>query len=277
MKGLVRTLFVSALLLFGAFPASAAADDPPAPLQLGLGDSWAAGFGASAPSEGYVPQLHAALKDDLNCSGAGPVQSEAGCPHLGLLNVARGGATTPSMIATQFPQAIPVLEARNGNLNPRDDVEVTTLHIGGNDVATPILNACLGGFTSGCVTTIQAELAAYEGDLDFALSALRGAAGDGRIVIGTYDNTFKLPTCSLSLIPGVSTLGDIVLEGGAPGVSQGLHDIMRAVGATYEVEVANVFGKFDSQDGFDCLHPDDSGYDKVTDAFLEVFGFEPSG
>jgi lysophospholipase L1-like esterase len=273
MKGLVRTLFVSSLLLFGAFTASAAADDPPAPLQLGLGDSWAAGAGASAPSEAYVPQLHAALREDLNCSGAGPVQSDAGCPQLGLLNVARGGATTPSMIATQFPQAIPVLEARNGNLNPRDDVEVTTLHIGGNDVTNPIIAACIGGLSSGCLTVIQAEFAAYATDLDSALSTLREAAGPrATIVQGTYDN--GIANCVLGAVPGAVQLADLVLEGGGP-VPQGLHDIMRQVGARYGVTVAEVYGDLSPQDwvgGLDCLHPDDSGYDKVTVAFLEALG-----
>ena len=153
MKILLRTLFISMLLLLGAVAASSAAAAPPeskpvAPLQLGLGDSWAFGFGAAVPSEGgYVPQLHEVAKKELNCSGRGPARSRAGCKHLELLNLAVGGATTPSMIAGQFPQALPLLEKRNGNRRPRDDVELTTLHIGGNDVTNPIIAACLGGIT----------------------------------------------------------------------------------------------------------------------------------
>jgi lysophospholipase L1-like esterase len=278
-KGLMRTLFVSALLVLGVATASPAAADPPerpAPVQLGLGDSWAFGFGAAVPSEGgYVPQLNDALKEDFNCSGAGPAQSQAGCPHLELRNLAVGGATTPSMIAGQFPQALPLLESRNGNLNPRDDVELTTLHIGGNDVTNPIIAACIGGLTPSCLQTIQAEFAAYAGDLDAALSALREAAGDeAPIVIGTYDN--GIANCNLGAIPGAVQLANLVLEGG-PGVPQGLHDIMREVGGRYEVQVAEVYGDLAPADwvgGADCLHPDDSGYDKVTDAFLEVLGLE---
>ena len=220
-----------------------------------------------------MPQLHAALREDLNCSGAGPVQSEAGCPQLGLLNVARGGATTPSMIATQFPQAIPVLEARNGNLNPRDDVEVTTLHIGGNDVTNPIIAACIGGLTPTCLQVIQSEFAAYASDLDSALSTLRAAAGsEATMVIVTYDN--PIAQCFLAASPGAVQLGALVLEGGGP-IPQGLHDIMREVGARYGVTVAEVYGDLSPQDwvgGLDCLHPDDSGYDKVTVAFLEALG-----
>ena len=283
MKGFARTLIIAAVSLGVIGAAPAAADPPPTaqvPLQLSLGDSWAAGFGASAPSEAYVPQLHAALREDLDCSRAGPGLSESGCPQLGLLNVAVGGATTPSMVATQFPQAIPVLEARNGNLNPRDDVEVVTLHIGGNDVNGPILEACLGSLPETCLSTIQSELADYREDLDPALSMLREAAGsDTAIVIGTYDNPFRdqsPTTCVLAGNPFVIALGDLVLEGG-PGVPQGLHDIMRAVAADYEIQVAEVFNDLgEPEDWFDCLHPTDLGYDKVTDAFLEVFAFEPS-
>ena len=48
---------------------------------------------------------------------------------------------------------------------------------------------------------------------------------------------------------------------------------MRATAARYDVEVAEVFGDLAANDWVgDCLHPDDSGYDKVTDAFLEVLG-----
>jgi lysophospholipase L1-like esterase len=275
MKGLMRALLISMLVLFGAIAApAAAAETPVEPVQLSLGDSWAAGAGAPA-GEGYVPQLNEALKEDFNCSGAGPVQAEAGCPQLQLVNVAVGGATTPSMIEGQFPEAIPLLQSRNGNLNPRDDVELVTLHIGGNDVTGPILAACAGGPTPTCFQVIQAELAAYASDLDVALSTLRDAAGDAPIVIGTYDNGFA--NCNLgTTIPGAVQLAALVLEGG-PGVPRGLHDIMRETAARYDIQVAEVFGDLAPQDwvgGTDCLHPDASGYDKVTVAFLEVLGLD---
>jgi lysophospholipase L1-like esterase len=276
-KGLARTLLISVLVSFGALtPSPAAADPPPTPvepLQLSLGDSWAFGFGATVPSEdGYVPQLNDALKERLDCSGAGLEGSQAGCPQLQLLNVAAGGATTPTMIADQFPLAIPVLESRNGNLNPRDDVELVTLHIGGNDVTNPIIAACIGGISPACLQVIQAEFTAYRSDLDTALSTLRDAAGDGPIMIGTYDN--PIATCILGAVPGAVELAELVLEGGGP-VPQGLHDIMREVASLHDVQVAEVHGDLAPQDwvgGNDCLHPDDSGYDKVTDAFLEALG-----
>lgn len=276
MKGFARTLLASLPLLLCVIAAPSALADKPdenRPVQLSLGDSWAAGFGASSPSQGYVPQLHDALRDDLNCHGSAPPQSNSGCKQLLLVNVGVGGATTPSMIAGQFPQAIPLLQARNGNNKQNDDVEVTTVQIGGNDVTNPIIAACLGGLTPSCVATIQAELAAFQSDLDTALSTLRGAAGDGTIVIGTYDN--PIPTCVLGGVPGASQLGAIVLEGAPPFVPLGLHDVIRNVAAVYDVQVAEVFGDLAPEDwvgGNDCLHPDDSGYDKVTLAYLEALG-----
>jgi lysophospholipase L1-like esterase len=289
MKGLVRALVISALLLLGAVAAPPGAADNPhtttpgLPVQLGLGDSWAFGFGDTPGEGGYVPDLYETLKKDLNCLPTDTEQAGDGCKHLQLLNLAEGGETTPSMIEEQFPLAIPLLEARNLNRNPGDNVEVTTVHIGGNDVNGPILAACLGPNPETCLSTIQAELAQYQIDLTEALSELRGAAGDEAIVIGTYDNPFRnqLPSarCTLAQNPLAIALANLVLEGG-PGDQglRGLHDIMRSVGAQYDVQVADSFGHLTQPgDWFDCLHPTDSGYDKVVNAFEEVLGVGQSG
>lgn len=165
-----------------------------------------------------------------------------------------------------------LLQARNSDANPRDNVEVVTLHIGGNDVTNPIVGACLGGLTANCLNVIQTRFATYRTNLDTVLSALRSAAGpDARIVIGTYDNPFA--TCNLGQIPGAIQLAGFVLEGLPPFIPQGLHDIMRDVADDHGVEVAEIYGDLGPQDwlgGTDCLHPDDSGYDKVTAAFVDV-------
>jgi GDSL-like Lipase/Acylhydrolase family len=307
MKGLVRTLLVSALMLFGAVTASpAAADDPPttlgAPLYLALGDSWPDGVGATPPDvEGYVPQLHQALQQKpYDCLPTAEEQAVDRCKQLQLLNLAQAGAILPpdpanprrpSLIRDQLPVAVRELESRNGNLNPRDDVEVTTLHIGGNDVTNPIIGACLttdyivtGVLSVPCLSTINSLFTAYRSNLTTVLSGLRDAAGDedARIVIGEYDNPV-FPPCPLAAVPLAGRghqLADIVLEGDSPQLAQGLHDIMGEVAANDDVEVAEVFGDLDGAQFWagDCLHPNNLGHDKVTDAFLEVFGLlEPSG
>jgi lysophospholipase L1-like esterase len=265
---LVATLLIA---LLAAAPAMAAK-----PVYLALGDSWAFGFGATVPSEGgYVPLLHQALQSEFDCSPSDNPKPDQACRQLELNNIAVGGATTPTMIANQFPIALPLLEELNSNQNPRDNVEVITVSIGGNDVVNPIILACLGGLVPSCVSTIESEFAAYRADLDQALSALREAAGpDTRIVLNTYDN--GVGQCFLTQInPAAPLLGDIVLEN-QPAVipsGQGLHDIMRDVAADYDVEIAEVYGDLGPADwvgGSDCLHPDDSGYVKVAAAFAEV-------
>jgi lysophospholipase L1-like esterase len=280
MKGFARAIAcvlasAGALLMATVAPAGAESDPVPGlPVQLALGDSWVSGVGASVPSEtAYVPQLHAELQQGLDCLPASTGEEmEEGCKHLQLVNLGRGGATTPTMVQGQFPTAIPLLESRNGDSNPRNDVELVTVHIGGNDVTNPILAACLGGLSPTCLQTIQTEFAAFQSDFDGALSDLRSAAGSGAIVIGTYDN--PIPTCELGSVPGAPLLAALVLEGGGP-LPQGLNDIIRAVAGTHGAEVAEVFGDLAPDDwvgGTDCLHPDDSGYDKVTTSFLEALG-----
>jgi lysophospholipase L1-like esterase len=272
MKRCVRAL-VLVCMLFVVAAATASPAGAASPVQLSLGDSWAFGFGAAVPSEGgYVPKLHQALQEQFDCSPSDNPKPGQGCRKLELVSLAVGGATTPTLIANQLPSAVSLLEARNGDQNPRNNVEVVTVHIGGNDVTNPIIAACLFGLSPSCLSTIQSEFAAYRSDLTVALSALRNAAGpDARIVIGTYDN--PIATCVLGSVPGAVQLADVVLEGAPPFVPLGLNDVMRDVAAQYNVEVADSFGKLGPQDwvgGSDCLHPDDSGYDKVAQAFLDV-------
>jgi lysophospholipase L1-like esterase len=272
MKKRARTLIVMCTCLL-AMAVTAAPAFAANPVQLSLGDSWAFGFGAAVPSEGgYVPKVHQGLQEQLDCSPSDNPKPDQGCKKLELVSLAVGGATTPTLIANQLPDAVTLLEARNSDANPRNNVEVVTIHIGGNDVTNPIIVACLFGLNEGCLTTIASEFAAYRSDLDQALSALREAAGpDARIVIGTYDN--PIATCALGGVPGAVQLANVVLEGAPPLVPQGLNDVIRDVAADYNVEVADVFGDLGPQDwvgGQDCLHPDDSGYDKVAEAFLEV-------
>ena len=272
MKTLRRAvvLLTATLSIAAVSAATASAANP---VQLGLGDSWGFGVGAAVPGEGgYVAQLHEVLKDGFDCSPSDNPKPGQGCEKLELTNLSVGGATTPTMIANQLPAAVATLQDRNGNNNPRDDVEVVTISIGGNDVTNPIISACLGGLSPACVGTIASEFAAYTADLNSALSTLRSAAGpDTRIVLGTYDNGFA--QCFLGGVPGAVQLANIALEGFPPFVPQGLHDIMRSVGATYNVEIAEVFGDLGPTDwvgGADCLHPNDTGYDKVTAAFADV-------
>jgi lysophospholipase L1-like esterase len=179
------------------------------------------------------------------------------------------GVTAGAVAAEQLPTAIPMLESRNGDKNPRNNVEVITLHVGGNDVSGPIQTACIGGFSFECQVTFFTAMATYEAELDYVVGALRNAAGaDTTIVLGTYDN--PVPYCFLKDVPGAIQLGAVILEGTPDGALDGVHDVVRRVAARYNADVAEVFGRLGADDfvgGADCLHPTNTGHDKVTEAF----------
>ena len=254
---------------------------PGLPVYLALGDSWAWGQGPADPAtEGYVPQLQQELRVDLDCTPALSTMARGGCKHLQLLNLGRPatdelpGVTAPIVAEEQLPIALPLLEARNQDSNRRNDVEVVTLHVGGNDVSGPIQDACFTGTPEECVFTILTEMAEFDADLRDVVAPLREAAGpDTPIVLGTYDN--PVPYCFLAPVPGAIELGALILEGSPDGFIPGIHDVIRSVAADYDGEVAEVFGQFEGADfvgGQDCLHPSATGHDKVTGAFSSILG-----
>jgi len=283
MRRLTRALIAFALVMV-ALPVTAVpglAEAGSAPIYLALGDSWAYGQGATDPATGgYVAQLYGELQVGLDCTPAVADEAVDGCKHLQLVSLGRPatatlpGVTAPLVAAEQLPIAIELL-ARNHDANPVNDVEVITLHVGGNDVSGPIQAACIGGFDNQCVAVFIAEMTAFQADLIQVVGALRAAAGpDTTIVLGTYDN--PVPFCYLAGIPGATELGALVVDGTPDGALPGVNDIVRGVASAFGADVAEVFGDLDSQSdwlgGGDCLHPADNGYDKVTDAFEEALG-----
>ena len=173
---------------------------------------------------------------------------------LVLNNLSVGGATSATLISAQLPSAVAELEARNQDKRQNNDVKVITVDIGGNDVFA-LIPVCAGGFTPACITAVTNTLGTFSTNFDSILGDLR-------------DN--PLPSCFLvSLAP----VADIVLEGGGP-LPAGLNDLIRAIAATHDAEVADMFGKLGAGDwvgGLDCLHPKDSGYEIIAEEFAEEF------
>jgi lysophospholipase L1-like esterase len=123
------------------------AQEGSAPIYLALGDSLAVGAGASEPAiSGYVPLLHEMIKADHPCEEA--EQDE--CQELVLVNLAEGGATTASLKDAQLPAALELLEERNSDDNPTNDVSVITITIGGNDAFNALAPVCADGLTPIC-------------------------------------------------------------------------------------------------------------------------------
>ena len=285
MRRFTRVWIVGVIVMLVAAVAAAASARPVVvpgnPVYLALGDSWAYGQGASNPATGgYVARVAEDLIENLDCLPAASARAADGCKQLQILNLARPardglpGVTTPLVASEQLPVAVPLLVDRNGDKNPRNDVEAVTLHVGGNDVSGPIQEACLGGFTPECQLTWFMEMAAFENDLDGVVSELRAAAGDETpIVLGTYDN--PVPTCWLYPVFGDAAvvLGAMMLEGTPDGSLDGIHDVVRRVAGRYDADVAEVIGRLSSEDfvgGDDCLHVTDSGHTRVAAAFSEI-------
>jgi lysophospholipase L1-like esterase len=256
---------VPVLVLTFAGPASATDHGQPPlahrPLYLALGDSVAAGVGASDPAvTAYVPLFHDLLREELACRHSG----KPGCRKLALRNLAKGGATSASLIDTQLRVAVAELHARNHDRHARNDVRVITIDIGGNDVFDAV-PSCTAGPTPECLRLIQTTLQAFARNFSRILGGLRAAAGqDTAIIAMTYYN--PLPSCHLSAL---ASLADNVLEGG-PGFDGRLNDLIRLISAENGVAVADTYGKLAARDlvgGTDCLHPDDSGHRIIADVF----------
>lgn len=281
MKRIMFLLITAVLVLTIGKGADARADSPPAnvgPEYLAMGDSLAAGVGASDPdTTAYVPLFHEYLKEALDPGAANP-PSLAAVPDafdrkfLQLRNLGVGGETSTTMISGgQLATALADLAARNGNATPVDDVRVITLDIGGNDVF-PLVGVCAAGFTPTCASAISATFGTFTANFSSILGQLRAAAGpDTTIVVMTYYNALVNPGCPFNAL---APLGDVVLEGQpALGVPAGLNDIIRAVAAWQGALVAETFGRLGPADlQPDCLHPDDSGYAIIAQAFVDALG-----
>ena len=225
--GAVAGALVAALL---ATPAMAAAAPPSRPLYLALGDSVAVGVGAQPPAtEGYVPELHDLLAAQVPCGGG----QALGC-RLDLLNIAKPGATTTTLIEGQLPIARRVIKQRRATATPVDDVRLITLDIGGSDSFDPILQACNSNPpTPGCATTISTVLGKVAKNYRTILADLRETAGpDTTIAVMTYYNPLR--ACFLAQ---QEPLAELVLEGGGP-VPTGLNDIIRGQAAAHDAVVA---------------------------------------
>ena len=298
-------LVLTALALIGAGAGAQAAAPterpvPGLPVYLALGDSIAFGQ-ESVPravdaattfarwrANGYAARFHDELVEDLDCLPAASSRGRDGCRQLQHVNFARTatltapGVTTHSMLEPggQLERAESLLLDRNQDANPRNDVEVITLTVGGNDVFGPITAACTPTPTATCVPTILSSFAGFEARYDQILARLRAAAGpDTEILTMTYYN--PLPFCERGAGDPVlaSALGAFVLEGTPlPPLGQlpeGLNEVIERVSAEYGAVRAETYGLLGAEDfvgGEDCLHPDGTGHEKIAGAFDLAFG-----
>jgi lysophospholipase L1-like esterase len=249
-------------------PASPGAAAPPAKspappagtaaagVYLALGDSVAAGVGDTT-SGGYPARLSALLGTPRDCART------KDCAPLRLENRSISGATTTSLIDQQLPGAVKRLQQRNGNASPVDDVRLVTVTIGGNDVVGPVLAACFLAPSGSCDAVIAATFQQVQQNLATILGELRSAAGPRTtIAVMLYYNAFQ--SCVLSdFAPQVDGL--LTLFNGLIAATAGTFDAV-------PVATSGLIGTDDLVGGSDCLHPDDSGHQKIAEAFGATVG-----
>lgn len=238
----------------------------PPPEYVALGDSVAAGEGASdSATTAYVPILGRHLSQTLTPGRAGqaPGAQETGS-YFNVTNFAVGGETSESLITGgQLEAAVGLIEARNSNGSTSDDVKVITLTVGGNDL-TPLFDYCPEAGPDRCLERAEEVVDLYGQHLFVILSQLRTAAGpESRIVVMTYYNPLVNPDCPLS---------------GFAQVAEPIRDALNltiegAAAAVPGIEVADVgeagLGPDDVHP--DCLHPTDSGHAKIAATFADLF------
>jgi lysophospholipase L1-like esterase len=211
---------------------------------LALGDSYAAGVGASdAATTSYAALFWQELRQRF--------------PSLELVNLAVGGHTSRDLLDEQLPSALDAIQGGG--------VRAVTISIGGNYLMVLGLNEECMRDPTGAACPLGDALVEVEANLGRALAELRAAAGpDVPVVIMTYPNMFSVPGHPFEE-PAALALGR-------------LNEVVRAVARRYDVPVAELSGAFDGRaDELTHVaetpvdpHPNDAGHRVIAEAFVEA-------
>ena len=255
-----KTFFgLVALIMLAAVFASAAAAQPAQsrPAYLAVGDSLAVGVGATTPDQGHVIRFYNYLRQNPQWQNRNPEG----------LSVAVSGETSTSMLAPggQLDRAKVEL-ARNQDADPRNNVEVITVNIGGNDIRTLLVpgQPCAQSAQSAeCIGAFTTMVTNYAKNLTVIMGTLRTIAGPNAVIITmTQYNPFSGTGAALDVA------GDIAF-----GQYNGAIKTVVA-NPSVNAQVADVFPLFKgkgpqlthilTQD----IHPNDSGYAVIFQAFV---------
>jgi acyl-CoA thioesterase-1 len=254
--------FVLALLVLSVAWAGDATASQESPLYLALGDSLAAGVGASDPAEtGYVDLVYDALLTD-----------PAYFNNLTLMNLGDPGETTTSMLASggQMDEALRQIEGRRDDGIAGNEVAIITLDIGANDFIPLVLgdSPCLPNpLAEACTQAATSALTTFSSNFSDITRRLRAAAGPEVeiVVLGLYN--------PLSGSGGTfDAVGDAAVE---------LFNSTVAAAATdSDATFADIFTYFDGR-GAELthtaetpsdVHPNDDGHYLMARAVVEALG-----
>lgn len=273
MKMLTRVLgcLAVAMLATNATASRAAAPEVLGSLQgvyLALGDSVAAGVGASAPARtGFVARAFGALQTSGVAVGT-------------LANLANSGETSASFLSRQMDRALAAIADSGGG------PEVVSLNIGGNDVLRLLFGGpCLADPASAtCGQQVVAARATVAQNYPAIMAKLTDAlATKGRrgvLFVHTTYNPFSGTGTPYEAPVDEALLGSdgiIDCDGAAaePG-AMGLNDIIACVGASHGAHVVDVQPHFAGR-GLELtliarrdIHPNDAGHQVIASAFVEA-------
>jgi lysophospholipase L1-like esterase len=262
-------LFIFVAELMYAMPdiQSMAGEGRDNPLYLALGDSLAAGEGATNPHRlGYVGLLDSFLQ-------------------LSLTNLAVRGETSSTFISHgQLKAALKTIT------NPGKDVQLVTLDIGGDDLFNLIMpgGPCVDPTTSACTTAFGNTLTIFAENYTAILEALTSALGDDfpdkNILVMTYYNPFS-GTGSIYEAPVdqalLGTDGTINCSANRTNAAkEGLNDLITCIGESFGVTVVNIYPLFEDNalalthiaEG--DIHPNNDGYAFIANAFIASANFQ---
>ena len=260
-------LLLLALLLLGVAWAGDAAASPSSPSYLALGDSLAAGVGASEPAQaGYVGLVFDALRTEP----ASPYREG----DLTLLNLGDPGETTTSIQASggQLEKALAEIESRKDDSVAENEVAVITIDIGANDFI-PLVQGespCLPNpLADACQEAAMSALTTFRTNFTDIMRRLRAAGGPEVeiVALGLYN--------PLSRTGGpFDAVGDAAVEL--------FNSTAAAAAADSEIQarMADVFALFDGR-GSELshieelppdVHPNDSGHYLMAQAVVMALG-----
>jgi acyl-CoA thioesterase I len=243
----VLLLLCSIALLCGASAPSAVAFVRPG-VYLAMGDSLAAGWGASAPSQAYVPRVFA----HLSAEGRSPISE--------LVNLGVPGETTSSFLGGQLTQALEVID------NPTTVVRDVTLDIGANDLlGNP--QCSIDPASSAC--PVQTNLTAI---LHALKHELRQNRETPRIAVLAYYNPWSgLPDPRAAPTDLALVGADRKIDCNASAAAIGLNDIIACTASPYGATVANAYPPFEGKAAQlvnpGDIHPNDAGYAVIARRF----------
>jgi lysophospholipase L1-like esterase len=246
----------------------------PTPVYLALGDSYAAGVGASdfvpprSTRLGYVSRFAEFLR---------------GAAHGGLrttVNLTVPGETTASYLAPGGQGAA----AQAAIADPTTDVRVVTLTLGGNDLLSVLGpgQPCEAGVADpqspACQAAVRAALAAFPARYSDALARLYGAlaaedAAPEQVIVTTYPNPFSgTPDLAFAAAVDTALLGkDLTIDCGAltDPLNAGLNDLVACIGRQFGATIADVYPAFEGKGpalthikDLD-VHPTNAGYAQI--------------